>query len=542
MREQELKSAAAGEVSTMRTRNGEKGQSLVLVALSLVFLIGVLGLSVDVGYYRYVRREMQTAADAAALAGAMDVFYGSVTAAAKGAASENGFADGTGNVTVTVANPPTTGPYSGSGFPTYVQATVTQTNVPTFFSRIFGLHNITLSATSTAAGGTNCIYGLDTTGGAINVLASVVNSSCGVVDNDNLNLTIAALCAPSIQLKGNQTGFFGLACGGGFRAAKPVKITVAAPDPFAGLAQPAVLNPQPACTGSATSFTVPSNGYVVTPTPIYCGGIIIPNGRTGIIVQPGTYYGTGAPAFTITNSWVTFSAGNYNFVSETAGQPGIKLVGTIFGGNTVSFGAGRYTVYGGITDNGSFGSAVNWSNTANSSTLFIIDGGGLKLTGNSGTGGGSVGNSKGGVTFFNTGTAGVGAVTSYGTISSYFDFAGGFCGAKCQISAPTTGTYAGILYFNDPLNTATMTCGFGGTASACFNADSSIGAGTVAQAGAYYFPNGTVNFNFDFGTGAPYSFLVAKDINWFLSFTFLNDYSSLPNGSPVKQGSAILVQ
>jgi hypothetical protein len=532
-----------GEVSKMRRRNPEQGQSLVLVACALLALIGILGLSIDMGYYRYVHRELQTAADAAALAGAMDIYYGDVTTAARAASGENGFTNGANNVTVTVANPPTTGPFAGTGYPTYVQATVTQTNIPTFFSKILGFNNVTLSATSVAAGGTNCIYGLNTAGTSLNVVASVVNSSCGVVDNDNLGLTLAAICAPSIQLKGTETGVFGLTCGSGFRAAKPVKITVAAPDPFAYLAslEPTILTPQPACpTGGPTGvFTVTANGQVVTPSPIYCAGISIA-GHTGVIVSPGTYYGTGNPVFNIQNSTVTFSAGNYAFVEETAGTPGLKINSTAFGGSTINFGSGKYTIYGGITDT-NFGSNLNWNSTASSSSVFAIVGGGLKLTGNSGNGGGTVATSTGGVTFYNTGAPGAGAVTSYGTISSFFDFAG-FCGTACQLTAPTTGNYAGVLFWNDPNNTATATCGFGGTASACFTADSSLAAGKVSHAGAYYFPNGTVNFDFDFGAGAPYSFLVANNVNWFLSFTFLNNYGSLPNGSPIKQGSAILVQ
>jgi len=175
--------------------------------------------------------------------------------------------------------------------------------------------------------------------------------------------------------------------------------------------------------------------------------------------------------------------------------------------------------------------------------MYIV-GGGLTLTGSSSNGGGAIGQSTGGVMFYNTGTAGTGAVTSYGAIRSFFDFSA-FCGAKCQVSAPTTGTYAGILYFNDRNNTATVSCGAGfGTSQAggCFTANSNFGAGQIAHAGAYYFPNTTVGFAFDFGYGAPYSFLVANDINWFFNFTFNKDYSSLPNGSPVRQGGAVLVQ
>ncbi|MGA7622796.1 MAG: pilus assembly protein TadG-related protein, partial [Candidatus Acidiferrales bacterium] len=88
----------------MRRRDREAGQSLVLVGVGMVVLIGVLGLAIDFGYYRYVRRELQTAADAAALAGAMDLSYLDVTTAAQSASSENGFTNGANGVTVTVYN------------------------------------------------------------------------------------------------------------------------------------------------------------------------------------------------------------------------------------------------------------------------------------------------------------------------------------------------------------------------------------------------------------------------------------------------------
>ena len=531
----------------MRTRNGESGQSLVLVACALVVLIGILGLAVDMGYLRYVKRELQTAADTAAYAGAMDITYGTVTTAGKAAASENGFADGVNGVTVTINNPPQNGPYAGSGFPTYVEAIITQTTVPTFFSKIFGISNVTLSASSVAAGGLNCIYALDTAaGGAISISASVINSSCGVVDNSNLSGFFAALCAPSIQLKGSNTLTFGGTCGSGFRRARTVKINTAAPDPFANISAPFVLNPPPICSaGTGANPNITADGITISQVPVYCGGNAI-IGRHNITITPGTYWGStaGDPAFLIQNSSVTFQAGTYNIISRTPGTPAIRLQAGFFGGNTVSFGAGTYTLSGGITDTGfGFGSSVNWNNTPNTATLFNINGGGLTLLGNQSNGTGAVEQTTGGVTFYNTGTAGVGAVTSYGPVRSYFDFSGGFCGSKCQLNAPTTGTYAGILFFNDRNNTATFNCGFGGGASgACFDGNITFGSGQIAQAGAYYFPNTKVSFNFDFGSGAPYSFLVAGDINWFLSFTFNRNYTNLPNGSPIKQGSAVIVQ
>ncbi|WP_305041470.1 pilus assembly protein TadG-related protein, partial [Geoalkalibacter sp.] len=51
-------------------RVGEKGAVAVLVAVLLMFLIGMVALVVDVGYLYATRSELQNAADAAALAGA----------------------------------------------------------------------------------------------------------------------------------------------------------------------------------------------------------------------------------------------------------------------------------------------------------------------------------------------------------------------------------------------------------------------------------------------------------------------------------------
>ena len=46
------------------------GQTIVLVVVAMVVFIGMLGMAIDVGYAFYVSRTMQSAADAAALAGA----------------------------------------------------------------------------------------------------------------------------------------------------------------------------------------------------------------------------------------------------------------------------------------------------------------------------------------------------------------------------------------------------------------------------------------------------------------------------------------
>ena len=54
---------------------GQAGQTLPLVALWLMVLMGFGGLAVDVGYWEYQQREQQSATDAAAIGGAQQLVY-----------------------------------------------------------------------------------------------------------------------------------------------------------------------------------------------------------------------------------------------------------------------------------------------------------------------------------------------------------------------------------------------------------------------------------------------------------------------------------
>ena len=77
------------------------GQILVIFALSLVVLIGMTGLALDGGSAFSQRRDQQTAADLAALAGANDYLINNnqaqAIAQARAVAASNGFIDGLGS-------------------------------------------------------------------------------------------------------------------------------------------------------------------------------------------------------------------------------------------------------------------------------------------------------------------------------------------------------------------------------------------------------------------------------------------------------------
>ena len=70
---------------------GESGQTMLLVLLALsLFLLGVVGFAVDMGYLWFHRQQAQTAADAACTAGVMDMLSG-----ATGGTPSSGFTVGT---------------------------------------------------------------------------------------------------------------------------------------------------------------------------------------------------------------------------------------------------------------------------------------------------------------------------------------------------------------------------------------------------------------------------------------------------------------
>ena len=59
----------------MKIREDQSGQVLVLAALAMTALMGFMALATDVGILFRARRNRQIAADAAAVAGALDYLY-----------------------------------------------------------------------------------------------------------------------------------------------------------------------------------------------------------------------------------------------------------------------------------------------------------------------------------------------------------------------------------------------------------------------------------------------------------------------------------
>jgi Putative Flp pilus-assembly TadE/G-like len=202
-----------------RVVKDERGQVLVITLLSMTVLLGFMALAVDVGVLFRAKRNMQIAADAAAMAAATQLFYGPSTStdlnnAGYLAAKNNGVDQANTANTVLINNPPADGPNTGCG--SCVEARVGTPN-PTIFLKLFGVGSVSVGARAVAGApgaGEACVFllgqkspspALDLQGNAsmtVNNCGVYVNStsSTAVHDNGNVHFT-----AGFLDIVGNDT-------------------------------------------------------------------------------------------------------------------------------------------------------------------------------------------------------------------------------------------------------------------------------------------------------------------------------------------------
>jgi Flp pilus assembly protein TadG len=416
-------------------RQRSSGQVMVIISLALFVMLGAAALAVDIGRLWTTKRLMQSAADAAALAGAdelaIEAGSSAISSAAQAAAAQNGFTNGSTSssspktVTVTVSNPPTSGTFKNNS--SVVQVTISQAQ-PTYFMGVLGVSSIPVTVTASAitTGGGSCVYSLDPTGsGAMTVQGtSSLSSACGVYVNSN-NSSSALVASGGGSITAPLVGVVG---GTNLNGGGNVGITTG----IAGFGDPLAYESEPS-VGNC-DYNTKNISSVVTLNPgVYCQGITINAGAV-----------------------VTFSPG-----------------------------------------------------------LYIIDGGGLKITG--GTVSGS------GVTFYLTGlNKANGSPNSYSGV----DIAGN---AAVNLSAPCSssgGGIEGVLFFQD----RSITTGVGST----------INGGTSSSfSGAMYFPTTSLTYS---GTTASGGFLllVSYDLTISGNATVGNNYSCLANGPLIKNAALAL--
>ncbi len=275
----------------LRKRN-EGGFTIVAFALMIFTMLGFAGLAVDVGYLQLEKRKLQAAADAGAMGALREMEKGNtdLVVAGQNDAALNGFTDGQNNTTVTISNPPTSGTYNGQT--TAVSATVTRV-VPTFFMRVLGTSNVTISATAVAQTSTaqgsigGCIFAMDSSvSNAFWVHGTpVLSTACGVVVNSNNAQAFVMDGTSQILLaNGAEIGVVGLGTtGSGWslngnpsikntttgQAESPVNIPSFG-DPLASVSAPTLGT----LTVQSSSYMSVKPNQTVTLNPgIYCGGL-----------------------------------------------------------------------------------------------------------------------------------------------------------------------------------------------------------------------------------------------------------------------------
>src|SRR6201997_2516037 len=149
-------------------KNSERGVTMILVVLAMLSMLGIIALAIDVITLYSARSETQRAADSAALAAAkMLVDMGvttdptaTVPTAAQIDAATKAAQSVATNLSIAARRIQTsdvTLAFPGSGSPTFavnpkVSVTVQNTNLPTFFSRIWSRAALTVRASATAEG------------------------------------------------------------------------------------------------------------------------------------------------------------------------------------------------------------------------------------------------------------------------------------------------------------------------------------------------------------------------------------------------------
>jgi len=282
--------------------------------------MGFSGLAVDVGSWEYEQRQQQNATDAAALGGAQQLGYTScpnsttATAAAQTDATANGFTPNS-NVSVTVQNPPNTGPFAGDACAVYVK--ITTTGLPAHFSRFFGFAQGAAESTEAIATVTSdnpgCMYLLNQSD-EVNLSGDVLLApNCAVYANSSEVETLASVIdvksfGYAHQLETNLLSIF--------LGAQPKQMLPVA-DPCPEITSCAYLAANPPPASNCTSFVNTS----ILPVSVGPGCYTDFENAVGIVnMQPGVYVFEGP----VNNTGVLTGDGITMYVTQTGGPVGLN--------------------------------------------------------------------------------------------------------------------------------------------------------------------------------------------------------------------------
>ena len=330
-----------------RLADDRRGVIVVMFALMLPILLGFMGLGIEVALWYSNKRDMQAAADAAAIAGAYEIAEGrttNVTARGTAEAQNNGYSSTAGSITINNSSASVNSTFPTSGAFTAdseaVEVLVTKDMTRLFSAWFFTDNSVTVNgravATVVAGASTACVLALGaadqsgtlTVSGATN---SVVMSGCTMATNStnanaiqNLSGTMSADCIYSAGgVQGSPTT---TACSGA-RTDQP-EIT----DPY----EEAVTKPTDSdfdnCASDGGSFSLSGNGATANIGPaVYCSITMNANNGT-LTMSSGTYY---------------IDRGDLKISINDATVDAIAGVTVVFGDSTGSNNCGGLSITGG---------------------------------------------------------------------------------------------------------------------------------------------------------------------------------------------------
>jgi hypothetical protein len=268
--------------------HSRRGGVAIFLAITLTMLIGFSALGTEIVYLLYKQRQMQATASAAAFAGAVALMTGYPVAPAteaKAVATNAGFTNGANNVTVTVNNPPATGP--NSSLSTAVEVIITQPQILPLSALFYaGSWVVSGRAVATAGNAANyCVLELNrAAAGAVSLTngASLKLTSCGIAVNSTaspaLTVSGATINATWVSVSGTISGSANIT------STNPIKTL-----------QPAVANPYasvavPTYSGCTYTSVYENGGTNPTANPgTYCGSGLTMGGGGTVKMNPGTY-------------------------------------------------------------------------------------------------------------------------------------------------------------------------------------------------------------------------------------------------------------
>jgi hypothetical protein len=296
----------------MQLVQDRRGALLATTAVALPVIAGFAGLGVEVGIWYSDKRELQTAADAAALSGAFERVRGNpsgLESAARQEAQRNGFALLSTN-TMIVNNPPQSG--SRAGDTKAVEVVLTRPH-RLLFSKLLMSGDVMIAARSTAAVATTgeaCVLALDRIANA-----ALNNQGSATIKMDGCVMASNSISSNAIEITGSATvSAHSLWTAGGADTGGSASVTLARPatthaweleDPLASFDMGTV----PACSPDPPYKTSYGSGSHMLNPGVYCGGLAF-NANADVSMSPGIYFVTDGNFFVAASAKVRCTCPN----------------------------------------------------------------------------------------------------------------------------------------------------------------------------------------------------------------------------------------